>query len=79
MGKLTKQQMIEFITKVAMDCGQVSLGSNCGKYFNLMYDACDRIMVESFEKNNTYGFTNINDLHPYYLRRIYNDLKIDFA
>ena len=71
--------MVEFITNVAMDCSQVSLDSSCGKYFNLLYDADDRIMVESFEKNDTYGFTNINDLSDKEIEKIYKSLLVDFG
>ena len=78
-NKITRAEMVEFITNTAMDCGQIPLDSFCGKYFNVMYDSEDRIMVESFEKNNTYGFTNLNDLSEKDLRNVYKSLALDFA
>ena len=77
--KLTRAEMVEFITNIVMDCSQVPLDSNCGKYFNLMWFEDGRIMVESFEKNDTYGFTNINDLSDATVKKIYKTLETDFA
>ena len=77
--KVSRNEMTQFITQIAMDCGQTPLDSFCGKYINLMYDANDRIMVESLEKNNTYGFTNINDLSDKEIGNIYKSLLIDFG
>ena len=72
--------MVDFITNIAMDLGQVGLGSSCGKYFNVLYfDKDNTIMVESFEKNDTYGFTNINDISDRYVKKMYEDLYEDFA
>lgn len=71
--------MVEFITNVVMDCGQVKLGKACGKFFNIMYDADDCVRVQSFEPNNGYGFTNINDLPDNVVEEIYNDMYEDFA
>ena len=80
MGKkVSRAEQEEFITNIAMDCGQVSLDSSCGKYFNLMYDAQDRIVLESFEKNDTYGFTNINELSDKEISKIYKSLLVDFG
>ncbi len=77
--KVSRKEMVEFITNTAMDCGQVKLDSFCGKYFNLMWFEDGRIMVESFEKNDTYDFTNINDLSDKDIANIYKSLQIDFA
>ena len=71
--------MIEFITNVVMDCGQVKLGKACGKFFNIMYDNNDCITVESFEPRNTIKFTNINRLTDDWVEKIYNDLYEDFG
>ena len=77
--KLTRAEMVEFITNITMDCGQVGLDSSCGKYFNLMWFEDGRIMVESFEKNDTYGFTNINDISDATVKKIYKSVCVDFA
>ena len=78
-NKLTRKQMVDFITNVAMDCGQVKLASRCGKYFNLMYNSDNTIVVESFEPNDNYGFTNINDLSDEVVEKIYTDVYEDFG
>lgn len=79
MGKrATLSEMLDYIANITMGCGQVPLDSSCGKYFNLMWFDDGRIMVESFERNETYGFTNINDLSVTMVRKIYKSLKIDF-
>ena len=77
--KINRPEMVDFITNIVMDCGQVALDSPCGKYFNLMWFEDGRIMVESFEKNDTYGFTNINDLPDTMVKKIYKSLETDFA
>ena len=77
--KVTREQMVDFITKIAKDCGQVGLDSACGKYFNVFYDDDDGIMVESFDVNNTYDFTNLNDLSDRVVGKIYKSLLVDFA
>lgn len=71
--------MVEFITNVVMDCGQVKLGKSCGKFFNIMYDPDNCVRVQSFEKNDFYGFTNLNDLSDRMVEKIYNDMYKDFA
>lgn len=79
MGKkLNRTEMTVFITKIAKDCGQTPLDSFCGKYFNLMYDTDRGVVVESLEKNNTYGFTEISRLSDKDIRNIYKSLSIDF-
>lgn len=70
--------MLEFITNCAMDLSQVQLSGACGKYFNLMYLADDCVVVQSFEANDGYQFTNINDLTYKDIKKIYKDLKVDF-
>ena len=77
--KFTRAEMVEFITNIVMDCSQVPLDSFCGKYFNLMWFEDGRIMVESFEKNNTYDFTNINDLSDKDVANIYKSVCVDFS
>ena len=77
--KVTRKEMVDFITKIAKDCGQVQLDSFCGKYFNVLYDDGDVITVESFEKNDTYDFTDIKDLSDRVVGKIYKSLLVDFA
>ena len=76
---MKRKKMTDFITLVAMDLGMTPLGKKCGKYFNLMFTSDNCVVVESFEPNNTYGFTNINDLSDNDLEKIYNDLYEDFG
>ena len=80
MGKkLSRAEMTARITQIAKDCGQTHLDSFCGKYFNLMYDPDSGVVVESLEKNNTYGFTEIARMSDKDIRNIYKSLAIDFA
>lgn len=75
---MTRAEKEEFITNTAMDLTQVPLSKKCGKYFNLMY-LNDLIVVESFEDNDGYAFTNIRELSDAELDAIYEDLAEDFA
>ena len=75
---MTRAEKEVFITDIAMDLDQVSLSKKCGKYFNLMY-LNDLIVVESFEDNDAYAFTNIRELSDAELDTIYEDLAEDFA
>ena len=70
----SKESMIEFIEKIAKDCGQVGLDSACGKYFNVLYYE-DGTLVESFEKNDTYGFTKLSRMSYRNLKKIYDNIK----
>ena len=76
---LKRSKMLDGITAVTKECGQVKLDSSCGKYYTLMYDERrNAVMVESLEENGSYGFTDLDDLHYFVVRRIYESLKVDF-
>ena len=74
----SKQDMIKFIEKIAEDCGQVKLGSSCGKYFNVLYYRSGS-MVESFEGEYGYGFTKLRNKSYRIIKKIYEDIKQDFS
>ena len=78
-NKVSRSEMLEFVTNIVMDCGQVPLDKSCGKYFNVLWFEDCTIMVESFEKNDTYDFTNINDLSDTMVKKIYKSFCEDFA
>ena len=44
-----------------------------------MYNSDNTIVVESFEPNDNYGFTNINDLSDEVVEKIYTDVYEDFG
>lgn len=71
------ESKIDFIKRVVKEIGFTYLSSKLGKYHSIM-NVDNKIMVETLEGANNYGWKNLKSLNNNVINLIYEDLKLDF-
>ena len=73
------KQMVGEIVSICKVCGQVPLGPACGKYAGLLYEDDGTVSVRIYSRRGADDFKELSTLPKDAVKKIYDDVMIDFS